>query len=117
MANPNGAKGSRFEVELLNGLRDHGFDVERLRLTGTQDQGDLRVLDGHHIVIEAKNQARIDLPGYLRELAEEKANYTKARRLDADAVEGVVIVKRRGKNWKEAYVVQTVRDYFELGEA
>lgn len=114
MANPNGRKGSAWEMALVNGLRDHGFDVERLRLSGTKDEGDIAVRDGHHIVIEAKNEQRINLPGYLRELAEEKVNYTKARRLDPEAVEGVVIVKARGKNWKQGYVVQTVADYFGI---
>lgn len=115
MANPNGRKGAAFETDLLNGLREAGFDVERLRTTGKDDQGDLRVLDlGRHTVVEAKNVQRIDLPGHLKELAVEKWNYAKARGLDADAVEGVVIVKRRGKGWREAYAVQTVEQYFGL---
>jgi len=114
MANPNGRKGNGFEIDLQNGLREHGFDVERLRTTGKDDQGDLVIRDGHTILVEAKNHARIDLPGYLRELDAERKNYIAARRLDPSAVEGVVIVKARGKNWRKAFVVQTVESFFGL---
>lgn len=114
MTNRNKAKGTAFEMALVYGLRDHGFDVERLTLGGTQDQGDLRILDGHHIVVEAKDRAKLDLPQYLRELGAEKANYARARKLNEKDVDGIVICKRRQTNWKQAYVITTVEDYFGL---
>src|SRR5690625_4702983 len=114
MANKNGRKGSAWEVKILNELRAAGYDVERLRLSGTEDEGDLVVRDGHTIIIEAKNEQRINLPGYLRELAEEKANYIKRRGLDPASVEGVVIVKARNQGWDKAYAVQRVSDFFGL---
>jgi len=116
MTNANKRKGSQFEVDLRNGLREAGLDVERLVLNGAKDEGDLVVKTGITTIIEAKNEARLDLPRYLRELADEVENYRTARKLDRQAVDGVVVVKRRNHNWRKAYVVTTVENYFNLQE-
>lgn len=53
MSNPSRAKGTRFEVELLDVLRDlHGEHVERAPLKGTSDAGDFV---GVPYLVEAKN--------------------------------------------------------------
>ncbi len=100
------AKGASAEQAVVDWFRTHGRPhVERRRLTGTADKGDLAGIPG--CVIEVKNEARIDLPGYLRELAVEMAN--------ANADTGVVIVKRRGSTdvggW---YAVLTVEAWQAL---
>ena len=41
MANPNGRKGSAFEIGVLKWLRSRGITAERLRLSGSQDEGDI----------------------------------------------------------------------------
>jgi len=116
MVNKSGRLGSSWEIDLMKGLREEGFDVERLRTTGARDEGDLVIRDGHTIIVEAKNEKSIDLPRYLRELSEEVVNYTNSRGLDPEAVEGVVLVKQRGKNWRKGYAVVSIEDYFDLKE-
>lgn len=108
MSNP---KGSRFEAELLTGLRQHGLDVERLARAGAQDEGDLVIkglFPGLHVVIEAKNEKRINLPEYLRQAAIEGEHYAAHRALDLSTVASVAVVKQRGKGYLGAYVVTDV---------
>ncbi|MEV4642793.1 hypothetical protein AB0J80_36175 [Actinoplanes sp. NPDC049548] len=116
----NRRKGAQWEIDLMKGLREHGHDVERLRLAGKDDEGDLVVkviecMDRNvqHVVVEAK--AGVLHPAeFVREAMAERLNYAKARGLDLIDVRGVVLAKARGKNWKDAYVITTVRDYFGL---
>ena len=99
----------------MSGLREEGMDAERLRLTGKEDEGDLvvRFDDGTIMVIEAKSGAFHPGP-FISEMEVERANYAKHRGLDEMDVDGIVVVKRRGKNWKQAFVLTTVEDYFGL---
>ena len=60
--------------------------AERTRAGWQDDRGDIDGLPG--VVIEVKNQKRIDLPGWLDELGVEMMN--------AKAWTGVLVVKRRG---------------------
>jgi hypothetical protein len=65
--------------------------IERRARTGAKDRGDisgLRGLFGKRIVVECKDVARADLPGWVREAALEAGN--------DDAIAGVVVAKRRG---------------------
>jgi Holliday junction resolvase len=114
VTNRSKAKGSAFEIGLLNHFREKGFDAERLRQTGQNDEGDLVIKDGSVTVVEAKAEARYNLPQYLKELALERANYAKHRNLDPAIVNGVVIVKRRQASIGECFVVQTVNSYFNI---
>jgi Holliday junction resolvase len=114
MSNASKQKGSAFEIGLLNHFREKGFDAERLRQTGQNDEGDLVVKDGGITVVEAKAEARYNLPQYLKELAVEQANYARHRKLDPAIVNGVVIVKRRQASIGECFVVQTVNQYFSI---
>lgn len=87
MAHPNKVKGSAAERAVAQFLRENGYPyAERTRAGWTDDRGDIDGLPG--VCIEVKNEKRIDLPQYLRELAREMEN--------AKADTGVVIVKRRG---------------------
>ncbi|MEU5433802.1 hypothetical protein AB0G73_10535 [Streptomyces sp. NPDC020719] len=111
----NKRKGADWEADLRDGLRSAGEDVERLRLSGDQDEGDLvvREEDGRFLIIEAKN-AKFEPGKFLDEALTERENFTKHRHLDPDLVDAIVIVKRRGKNWRKAFVLTTVEDYFGL---
>ena len=87
MTHPNKIKGSAAERAVAAWLRENGYPyAERTRAGWTDDRGDIDGLPG--VCIEVKNEKRIDLPQYLRELAREIEN--------ARADTGVVIVKRRG---------------------
>ncbi|MEU7148502.1 hypothetical protein AB0B15_10755 [Streptomyces sp. NPDC045456] len=91
------------------------MDVERLRLTGKDDEGDLviRLGDGRFLVVEAKN-ARFEPGTFIGEAEKERGNFARHRGLDPAAVDSVVIVRRRGASWRKAYVLTTVERYFGL---
>lgn len=110
-------KGPLWEVKLLNYLRENGFDVERLRLTGKEDEGDLVVKDfGGVVIVEAKNEKKVDLAGYIREAEAEAENYARHRGIDDGTfVTPVAIIKRRNHGVGKAYVVMTVDTFFDLG--
>ena len=87
MTSPQKRKGSSAELAVAKWLNKLGWvHAERSRAGWTDDRGDIDGMPG--VCIEVKNEKRIDLPGYLRELEVEMAN--------AKAWAGAVIVKRRG---------------------
>ena len=106
MANPNGAKGAKFERDCRDFMRDHGFPyVERAYGAGRQDdRGDLLGLP--LVAIECKDHAKLNLSGWLDEAEKERENAGK--RL------GVVLAKRRGKGAREAYCIMTLETFCEL---
>ena len=108
MSNP---KGSAFEREVMKYLRDEGHDVERLRLTGTEDEGDLLVrwASGDRLVFEAKNVRQMDLAGWVKEAETEAKNYAEHRAIYLPAF--AVVHKRRGKGAADAYVTLPLREY------
>jgi hypothetical protein len=85
------AAGSRFEREVADHLAARVDDrIDRRVKTGANDKGDIagvRFL-GHRVVLELKNTARTDLPGWMREAHLEAAN--------DQALLGVVVHKRHG---------------------
>ncbi|MEU8133215.1 hypothetical protein [Streptodolium elevatio] len=111
----NKRKGADWESELRDGLRADGFDIESLRLAGKEDEGDMviRTEDAKFLVIEAKN-AKFEPGVFLGEAITERKNFAKHRGLDLEDVESIVVVKRRGKGWRQAFVLTTVEDYFGL---
>jgi Holliday junction resolvase len=110
MTNP---KGSRFEKELLDYFRLMQYDVERLRQTGTQDEGDLVLTNdiGKRYIIEAKNVAKMDLAGWVKEGEEEVANYMAHRQVFY--ANFAVVHKRRGKGAHHAYVTMPLYEWLE----
>lgn len=89
--NPRQAKtkGRETEQMLVDHLRRNWalVNVERRRLTGRDDQGDIAGWLG--VCVEVKSGARIDIAGWLDELAAEIRN--------AHAEVGFVAVRPRGK--------------------
>ncbi len=114
-ATRNRRKGAEWENDLKNGLRSVGEDIEHLHLNGREDEGDLVIRngDGTYTVIEAKN-AKFEPGVFHNELVSEMRHFADHRGIDAEKVDGIVIVKRRGKNWRKAWVLSTVEDYFDL---
>ena len=113
MADPAKSRraGSAFEIALMKHLREQGFDVERLRLTGAKDEGDLviRFANGERLVIEAKSGA-MHPAEFVRQAQQETSNYIEHRDLST-SVDGVVVVKARGRGIGESYVLTTLADY------
>jgi hypothetical protein len=106
VTSPQKRKGSAAELAVAKWLRKLGWvHAERSRAGWTDDRGDIDGMPG--ICIEVKNEKRIDLPGYLRELEVEIAN--------AQAWTGTVIVKRRGSmNVDDWYAVMPAKIWGEL---
>jgi len=106
VTSPQKRKGSAAELAVAKWLRKLGWiHAERSRAGWTDDRGDIDGMPG--VCIEVKNEKRIDLPGYLRELEVEIAN--------AQAWTGTVIVKRRGSmNVDDWYAVMPAKIWGEL---
>lgn len=110
MGNP---KGSIYERQLMVYLREQGFDAERLRLTGTLDEGDLQVRADRRVVLEAKNRKGMNLAGWVGEAEVERENYADSRGLDATTVRFAVVHKRAGKGVAHSYVTIPLYEYLE----
>lgn len=84
--------GTRFEGLIAAALRLALDDdrIERRARNGAKDRGDIGGvrLHGHRVVIECKDTARLDLPGWTAEAHTEAGN--------DDALVGVVVHKRHG---------------------
>ena len=114
MANPNGRKGSAFEIGVLKWLRSRGVSAERLRLSGVKDEGDIvAIVAGKTYVLELKNRKSISLPTFWDEARKEAINYAKARGLD-QTPPAFLVIKRRNASIEKAFVVQDLDSW--LGE-
>lgn len=81
--------GTSWETAIVDALKLAGWDaVERRRLNGAGDRGDIAGIPG--VVIEAKNTSRLDLAGAVDEANIEREN--------AGAEHGVAWIKRRGRS-------------------
>ncbi len=113
MANPNGRKGSAFEIAVLKWLRSRGAIAERLRLSGSKDEGDIvAIIAGKTYVLELKNRKSISLPTFWDEAVKEAENYAKARHLEV-APPAYVIIKRRNHSIEQAFVIQDLESWLE----
>ena len=94
-------KGNRAEVDVVNLLRSHGYDVETSRSARGGYQSGADILGDFPMVIEVKNQAKLDLAGWWAQ-----ASY------QANGALPVVIHKRVGKSdpaeWWVTMDVQTL---------
>jgi hypothetical protein len=105
MANPNGRKGSLWEVVLAEFFATHGFPyAERRARRGSNDAGDISGIPG--VMIEAKAVKTITLSDFMDEVRVEKAN--------AKAQVGACVIKRRNHSVERAYVVMELQDWIEL---
>lgn len=108
--------GKTYERELMVYLREQRFDVERLRLSGAEDEGDLLLnmgLAGRY-VIEAKRTKSLDLAGWVKEAQVERLNYAKHRDIREDHPtfpSCVVVHKARGKHIGQSYVTMTLDEF------
>ena len=103
--NPQKNKGDGFERVIVGAIEDAGLSAWRTRAGWTDDRGDIAGLDG--VVVECKNHSRLDLSGWIKELAREVSN--------AGARRGVVVHKRKGvSDPNEQYVTMTVRDWLAM---
>jgi hypothetical protein len=108
------AAGTRFESTVTEFLAFRLADdrIERRAKSGAKDKGDIggvRTLRGGRVVIECKDTARDNLPGWIREAEVERGN--------DDAVIGVVAHKKHGSgNPADQYVSMTLETFARLLE-
>jgi Holliday junction resolvase-like predicted endonuclease len=89
VASPEKQKGTRAEVAVVKWLQALGYKkAHRTRAGFHDDIGDIELRPD--LVIEVKDRAKLDLPGWLKHLGWQKAN--------KDAELGVVIIKKRGSS-------------------
>ena len=82
MGNPSKNKGTRAESAVVKFLNDHGLQAERRALSGSEDKGDIKVLNknGKPRIIEVKagkqthNPNRTQLEEWLRQARTEEFN-------------------------------------------
>lgn len=104
------AAGTRTETAAATYLSTHVDDrIERRRLTGARDRGDLAGIRAHgqRIVAEVKDCARLEIGPWLNEAELERGN--------DDALAGVVIAKRHGKGAPaDLVVLMSLADFAAL---
>lgn len=109
MSNPNKAKGSAAERAVCDYLNVRGIEAERVPAGATLDRGDIWVPDKRFPAIQVKNHARLDLAGWVEDVAVQAEN--------ASRYAGIVIHKRRGKgNPGSWYVTCTLSDLITIIE-
>lgn len=106
MSTPSKRKGSAWELAIAKYLVEQGWVHAERRIAGaTVDKGDIYGIIG--CVIEAKNEKKITLSEYMKEVEVETAN--------AKARTGVAIIKRKGyTNVGNAYAVMPVHMWVAL---
>jgi Holliday junction resolvase len=106
MSTPQKQKGSKAERDVVAYLHEQGFKYAERRLAGdTNDRGDIAGING--VCFEIKNQARMNLAGWVDELLVEIVN--------AKANTGAVVHKRKGKtNVGDWYATMPVSVWIEL---
>lgn len=106
--------GKAYEGELMRYAREQGVDIERLRLTGEEDEGDLLIRGEHaRYVIEAKRTKTLDLAGWVKEASQERENYDKHRGYALVPTRFVVVHKARGKGLGGSYVTTTLDEWLK----
>lgn len=110
MANANKRKGDVFERAVTDRCNAAGVEAVRTRAGYEADYGDVHLASGPagpRVILQCKNEARIDLAGYVRA--------TEAQRLAAGAEHAAAVVKRRGvSDPGQSYVVTTLDAYLRL---
>jgi hypothetical protein len=102
MSNPNKAKGSAAERASCDYLNVRGVEAERVPAGATLDRGDIWVPDKNWPAIQVKNHARLDLSGWVDDVAIQARN--------AGRETGIVIHKRRGKGNPASWYVTCTLD-------
>ena len=110
----NKRKGSQWETDLVEYFRSKELISERLRLSGTYDEGDLWFLSNKkYFVVEAKNEKGFKPGPWMQEAVLERDNWKK-RRKHKDKVIPLVIAKRRQSNVSKAFVIIQLDEFMEL---
>ena len=114
MASPkyNKVKGAAFEIDIIKWFRKLGFNAERLRLAGKEDEGDVVVIvAGETYLFECKNTAKLELDNFWKQIEIEAKNYAKSRKVKEPF--HYVLWKRKRKGIQETWVIQSLDQWLE----
>lgn len=104
------AAGAKFNRDIADALATHIDDrIEVRHSNGSKDRGDISGLRhmGNRVVVECKNEARVNLAGWAAEAETERGN--------DDATAGLIAHKRHGNGDPlDQWVTCTVRDLIAL---
>ena len=108
----NKTKGAAFEIDVIKWFRKLGFNAERLRLAGKDDEGDVVVVvAGETYLFECKNTAKLELDNFWNQIEVEAANYAKARNTKTPF--HYVLWKRKRKGINQTWVIQSLDQWLE----
>jgi hypothetical protein len=105
VTNVNKANGTRWETLVAGYLNEYSLDAERTG-SASADQGDIHAGEW---TLEAKAEAKIDLPGYLKQLAA-----AVFRRPGGYSYKSAVFVKNRRHSIEDGYAVMSIGNYRAL---
>lgn len=118
----NRRAGAQFEIDGLTKLRSRGLDTERPRLSGKEDEGDIRIRVGESFFVhEYKNvQEATWRYGYIqdviRQAREESKNYAAKRGIPPERTHYAAVLKTHRKKWEESVVCLPMSEYLRLIE-
>ena len=108
----NKQKGSQFEVDVMKWFRKMGAVAERLRLSGSEDEGDLVVIvAGETFIFELKNTKKLNLKEFWDEAQKEATNYSKHRGISQPL--SYVLFKRRNAGIDKAWVITSLEEWLK----
>jgi Holliday junction resolvase len=109
----NKAKGSKWEADIENYANENGVKARRLPRAGAKDIGDVAIelVNGHVVVVEAKNTKTHDMAQYLREAEVEAGHYEDKY---SKLAYGVVLTKTRQKGTGDGRVTMTFEVFLNL---
>lgn len=120
MTNNQGQKnkrnGTKWESDLVRHFREvWGVEADRLRLSGTTDEGDivLRLPGERKIIVEAKAGVNTRPKEWHREAIVEAENYAKHRKQD-EIPPAIVVMKKHNFSTDQAYVVISLSEFRDL---
>lgn len=100
-------KGTAFETAVTSYLQENDIDARRLPLTGSKDQGDIRVCGQVSFTLEAKNHRAMDLSTWMNQVVIENTQ--------AGTDFGIVVHKRpRRGDVADSYVTMSLDTFTSL---
>ena len=119
MSAANKARGTRFENDIVDWIRDNAplLRAERLPKAGSKDEGDVAITFPRGVLVtEAKNHKSLALADWVKQAAVEMVNYVTKRRLSPDTVFPLVVAKRRNHSIGQSYAIMELHLLVELIE-
>lgn len=110
MTAANKRKGASYEIDFVKWMREQGYEVDRVHLSGAKDEGDVIWRNGGMSwVFELKNVAQNNLTDFVRQASEEAGHYADARRIERPHF--AVVIKKRNAPISESFVVVPLSEY------